>query len=360
LRIALIAPLDIRVPPVAYGGTELVVSLLTEGLVKRGHDVTLFASGDSITGARLVSNTDSFLRGSGRDGRLLTMMNAVSCLEKAEEFDIIHNHTILEGMVASSLVQTPMVTTFHNLLVGDELFLFKKYRGWYTTVSRASKDQLPPKDRFGGVVYNSIDCSSYPYNDGAREPFLLYHSRIAPEKGAHIAIRVARKLGLPLVISGKTDPSTDEYFSREVLPHIDGKMVQFISEIDQTRKRELLSTAHCLLAPLVWPEPFGLFMAEAMVCGTPVVALNNGAAAEVVSDGETGFVVESEEAMVEAVKHIDEIKPKACRRWVEERFDYPIMTENYLRVYTKILSEEGQSPVSGTGVARDGKILTSR
>jgi glycosyltransferase involved in cell wall biosynthesis len=362
LRIAIIAPLEIRVPPVAYGGTELVVSLLAEGLVKRGHDVTLFASGDSLTLGRLVSTTEFALKGSGRDTRLLTMMNVVSCLERADEFDIIHNHTIMEGMVASSLVKTPMVTTFHNLLVGDELSLFERYRGWHTTVSRSYKERLPPKDRFAGVVYNAINCSSYPYNGGERDDFLLYHSRICPEKGAHIAIRVARRLGLPLVISGKVDEPGREYFLREVFPYIDGKMVRFEAETGQARKRELLSRARCLLAPIVWPEPFGLFMTEAMACGTPVVALDYGAAAEVVAHGETGFVVKSEDAMVDAVRHLDVIEPRACRRRVEERFDHPVMTENYLRVYNEVLSEEGRGsrPVSRAKVARDGKLLALR
>jgi glycosyltransferase involved in cell wall biosynthesis len=340
----------------------MVVGLLAEGLVRMGHDVTLFASGDSVTQGNLVSNTDFALKGAGRDTRLMTMMNVVSCLERADEFDIIHNHTIFEGMVASSLVGTRMLTTFHNLLLGDDLLLFEKYRGWYTTVSRSYKERLPPKDRFAGVVYNAIDCSSYPYNGGARENFLLYHSRIAPEKGAHIAIRVARRLGIPLVISGKVDESGRDYFLKEIMPHVDGRMVKFESETDQTRKRELLSSARCLLAPIIWPEPFGLFMAESMACGTPVVALDSGAASEVVAHGETGFVVKNEDAMVDAVRRVDRIEPSACRRHVEQRFDHPVMTENYLRVYNEVISGEvrGMPVTRAEGVARDGELFASR
>src|SRR2546427_5660262 len=226
----MIAPLDMRVPPVAYGGTELIVHLVTEGLVRRGHDVTLYASGDSVTSAKLVSITPTFLRNSERDIRILTMLNVASCLERAEDFDVIHNHTLLEGMAGSGLVKTPMLTSLHGNLRGDELVLFKNYKGWYNTISHSAKLLLPAKDRFAGVIYNAIDCSSYPFNDEPREDFLLFFSRISPEKGPHVAIQVAHKLRLPLVIAGNLHPNDYEYFLTQILPHIDGKMVRYEAE----------------------------------------------------------------------------------------------------------------------------------
>jgi glycosyltransferase involved in cell wall biosynthesis len=333
----MIAPLDIRVPPIAYGGTELVVSLLTEELVRRGHDVTLFASGDSITAAKLVSNVPTFLRNAGRDTRLLTTLNAISCLKNADKFEIIHNHTFFEGMIASGLVHTPILTTLHGNVSGDDLALFEAYDAWYNTISHSAKRNLPPKDRHAGVIYNAVDCSSYPFSDAPREEFLLYYSRISPEKGPQHAIKVAKELGIPLVISGNLHPKDLDFFVKEILPHVDGRRVRFEGETDEVRKRELLSTAKCLLAPIAWPEPFGLFVVEAMACGTPVIAFKQGALPELISNGETGYVVEDADGMADAMSRLDRIDPMACRRRVEQNFDYPLMVDRYLEAYQKIL-----------------------
>lgn len=346
MRIAMIAPVEMRVPPIAYGGTELVVSLLTEELVRRGHEVTLFASGDSVTSARLVSVCDRFVRGSGRDGGILTMLNVLACVEQADRFDIIHNHTCFEGLSVAGLVNTPMLTTFHGGLSGDWLLLFDHYAGWYNTISRAMKCALPAKERFAGVIYNAIDVDSYPFNEGSRNEHLLFLSRISAEKGPHLAIQVARRVGLPLVIAGNVHPVDEEYFRTAVLPEVDGRQVRYVGEADYHTKRELLADARCLLAPITWPEPFGLFMAEAMACGTPVVALNRGAAPEVVAHGLTGFVVDTPEAMAEAVARVDQIDPAACRDHVRRRFDVPRMADDYLAAYQRILAAESRVPAA--------------
>lgn len=339
MRIAMISPLEMRVPPIAYGGTELVVSLLTEGLLKRGHDVTLFASGDAVTNAKLVSICPHFLRGSDRDAGILTMLNVVTCLEQADKFDIIHNHTCFEGLATAGLIKTPMITTLHGDLKGDWLELFNHYKGWYNTISLSAKSLLPDKERFAGVIYNSIDVSSYPFNDKPREPHLLFLARISYEKGPHLAIEIAKKSHRNLIIAGNVHPSDEEYFRTMVMPNVDGDQIRYIGEADYQRKRELMSQAYCLIAPITWPEPFGLFFIEAMACGTPVVVFNRGSAPEVVKHGETGFVVDTMNEMVDAIDNVHQINRRRCRGYVEERFDVPRMVDDYLLAYEKILSE---------------------
>lgn len=341
MRIAMISPLEMRVPPIAYGGTELVVSLLTEELVKRGHDVTLFASGDAVTNAKLVSICPHFLRGSDRDAGILTMLNVVTCLEQADKFDIIHNHTCFEGLATAGLIKTPMITTLHGDLKGDWLELFNHYKGWYNTISRSAKSLLPDKERFAGVIYNSIDVSSYPFNDSSREPTLLFLSRISYEKGPHLAIEVAKRSHRNLVIAGNVHPVDEEYFRTMVMPGVDGEQIKYVGEADYRRKRELLAQAYCLLAPITWPEPFGLFFVEAMACGTPVVVFDKGSAPEVVSHGETGFVVNTMNEMVDAIDNVHQIDRKRCRKHVEERFDVPRMVDDYLAAYKRVLSKDG-------------------
>jgi glycosyltransferase involved in cell wall biosynthesis len=260
----------------------------------------------------------------------------LNCLERAGEFDIIHNHTSLEGLATAGFVDTPVLSTLHGGMDGDWRLLFERYRGWYNTISGSAKRLLPPKEGFAGVVYNGIDYASYPFNPGDREDHLLYLSRINPEKGPHLAIEVARRLGKRLLMAGNIHSVDREYFRREVEPHIDGDLVRYIGEADQATKRRLLSQASCLLAPITWDEPFGLFMAESMACGTPVIAMDRGAAPEVVKHGETGFIVDSIDEMCRAVAWLHEIDPYACRRRVAEYFSVGSMVDNYLAAYRRV------------------------
>lgn len=340
MHIGMIAPLEIRVPPVAYGGTELVVSLLTEELVRRGHDVTLFASGDSQTAAELVSVSETSLRGTERHKGVLELLNVTECLAQADRFDIIHNHTCLEGMATAVLVRTPILTTIHGHLGADLGLVFKSYRRWYNTVSHSSSSLLPPKDRFAGVIHNAIDSESYPFNDGPRDDYLLYLSRISPEKGAHIAIDVARGLGRKLIIAGNIDAPDREFFETEILPRVDGDLIEYVGEADYCQKRDLMSRALCLLAPIVWEEPFGLFMIEAMACGTPVVVFRRGSAPEVVRHGITGFIVDTVDEMTQAVKQVKSIDPQACRAHVERNFNVSRMVDDYLAAYAWVIDRE--------------------
>jgi len=360
MRIAMVAPLEMRVPPSAYGGTELIVSLLTEELVRRGHDVTLFASGDSLTSARLVAGSDRLLRGSGRDVGVLTMLNVVACLERARDFDVIHNHTCFEGMTTAALVDTPMLTTLHGGLKGDWLLLFERYKGWYNAISHSARALLPQKANFAGVIYNAIDCESYPFNPGPREDHLLFLSRISPEKGAHLAIDVATRLGKRLILAGNVDAPDLEYFRTQVEPRVDGDMVKYVGEADYNLKRQLLANASCLLAPIIWDEPFGLFMAEAMACGTPVIAMRKGAAQEVVRHGETGFVVDNLDEMAEATRCLDQISPHVCRRHVEEKFSVGRMTDEYLTAYQRIAAVTASPSTLGGTLFPASEVSESR
>ena len=340
MRIGMIAPLEMRVPPVAYGGIELVVSLLTEELVRRGHDVTLFASGDSVTDARLISSSPTSLRGTDADRATLGMMNVSACLARADSFDVIHNHTGYEGMVAAGLASRPMLSTIHGIPGGDWPTVFANYQGWYNTLSWSFKRRLPFKPGFAGVIHNGLDIDSYPFNgDAGRGDHLLFLSRISREKGAHLAISVARKLGRRLVLAGNVASQDEEYFRTYVLPQIDGDQVQYVGEVDYDRKREVLQQPHCLLAPLTWEEPFGLFMVEALACGTPVVGLNRGSVSEVVKHGETGFVVDTLEEMTVAVGRVDSIDRWACRLDAQRRFGYRTMVDRYVAAYERVTSE---------------------
>jgi glycosyltransferase involved in cell wall biosynthesis len=335
----MIAPLEIRVPPVAYGGTELLVSLLTEELVRLGHNVTLYASGDSVTNARLVSCCSSFLRGSKKDKWVYNLRNVASCLEHSEDFDIIHNHTFTEGLSMAGLSKVPVITTLHGILEPDWEDLFMAYKGWYNTISHSAKSLLPEKDRFAGVIYNAIDVESYPFNGSVKEDYMLFLSRISREKGPDIAIKIAKKMKRKLIIAGNIDTKDVEFFKTEVEPEIDGDLVQFIGEADYEKKRELMSGAYCLLAPITWDEPFGLFMVEAMACGTPVIVFNRGSGPELVIDGITGYVVDTIDDMMKAVQNAGSIDRERCRKHVKFNFDVQRLGQSYLDAYRMIMAE---------------------
>lgn len=343
MRIGMIAPLEFRLPPIAYGGIEQVVSLLTEELVRRGHEVALFAAGDSITSAELVPGSPCGLRGTDRDKNVLNMLNAAACMERAEDFDVIHNHVPLEGMPLAGLVDTPVLTTFHGGFAGDWIALYNRYQGWYNTISRSAASLLHLRERFVGVIYNAIDVGSYPFRSGAREDFALFLSRISHEKGPDIAIEAARLAGCRLIIAGNVDEPDREFFESRVMPHVDGDQVQYVGEANAEMKRLLYSRARFLLAPITWEEPFGLFFAEAMACGTPVIAFNRGAAPEVIEDGVTGYIVGDLDEMVDAITRIDRIDPAKCRQRMEDRFDVARMANDYQTAYEEIIKNQSET-----------------
>jgi len=346
MRILQLAPLWETVPPPAYGGTEAVVSVLSEELVRQGHEVTLCASGDSQTSAQLASVYYRSLRTADElgDRSPYDWVHVALSLKEAQDFDIIHNHAGELAMAMSHLVDVPMLTTMHCLITPDTKFVWDRYPGWYNTISHSQRRSMPPirNTRFSGVVYNAIDVATFPYSE-RKDDFLLFLSRVAPEKGAHLAIEVARRLGRTLIIAAKVDRVDQRYFETAVGPQIDGKLIQFVGEANAQMKRDLLARARCVLLPLCWEEPFGLVMAESMACGTPVVAFRRGSAPEIIVDGETGFLVDDVEAMARAVLDADRIDPKRCRQHVEEQFNPQRMAADYLSLYEAILAEPAEA-----------------
>lgn len=342
MRILQIAPLWERVPPTGYGGTEAVVSVLTDALVRAGHEVVLRASGDSLTPAELRSVYPRSLRTAAEvgDGTPHDWVHAAAAIADAEGFDIVHNHAGEPVMALAGLTDVPVLSTMHCLITPDTRIVWEHYDGYYNTISRAQIKTVPPMERprHAGVVYNAIDAAAFPFS-AEKEDYLLCLNRVAPEKGTHLAVEAARRVGRKLVIAGKVDGADVEYYETVVKPLIDGRDVVFLGEADYRLKRELYVKAACVLMPICWEEPFGLVMVEAMACGTPVIAFARGAAPEVIADGETGFVVQDVDSMVEALGRIDTIDPARCRRHVEENFDIPVMMEGYLRLYREIAGE---------------------
>jgi len=362
LRILQIAPLWETVPPRAYGGTEAVVHVLVEELVRRGHEVTLCASGDSQTSARLQSCYPRSLRTAELETKAIySWQHAALSLKDARKYDIIHNHAGEEVMALSHLVPgVPMLTTMHCLVTPDTQFVWDRYPGHYNTISRSQYAVMPDVagGNYAGVVHNAIDVASFPFQ-AEKDDHLLFLSRISPEKGPQLAVEVARRCGKKLVMAGKVDPYDREFFDSTIAPLIDGDQISFVGEADAQQKRDLYKAASCVLMPITWEEPFGLVMAEAQACGTPVIAFKRGAAAEIVRDGVTGFLVNSVEEMVTAVGRVGEIDPRACRGHVETYFDNHVMASGYLDVYQAIL-EKTRSVAGGIALNREARPQAER
>lgn len=341
MKILQIAPLWETVPPRAYGGTEAVVHVLVEQLVRLGHEVTLCASGDSQTSARLEACLPYSLRTAELENKsVYSWQHAVLSLKHGPDYDIVHNHAGEEVMALAHLVpDVPILTTMHCLVTRDTQFVWDRYPGHYNTISRSQYQMMPAVagGTYAGVVHNGIDVASFPFQ-ADKNDHLLFLSRISPEKGPELAVEVARLTGKKLILAGKVDTYDQEFFDTTIAPLIDGDQIVFFGEADAAQKRELYRNASCVLMPITWEEPFGLVLAEAQACGTPVITFNRGAAAEIVRDGVTGFVVDTVEQMAAAVPRLPEIDPMACRRHVESQFDGHAMAAGYLRMYESILS----------------------
>ena len=339
LRIAMLAPISWRVPPHHYGPWEWVTSLLTEGLVARGVDVTLFASGDSLTTAKLRAVCPhSYSEDPEIDAKVCECLHISEVFEHAEEFDIIHNQFDFLPLTYSGLVQTPLLTTIHGFSSPKILPVYKKYNrhAYYVAISDA--DRSPDLD-YIATIYHGIPIEDYPFRDDP-DDYLLFLGRIHPDKGAYEAIQVAQRAGVPLVIAGIVQD--EEYFQRQIAPYVDGVQIRYVGPVGMPEKGELLGHARALLHMINFDEPFGLSVVEAMAAGTPVIAIDRGSMPELIRDGETGFLVATKEDAVESVRGIDGIDRRKCRTWVEKRFTQARMVEEYLKVYKMILEEEGK------------------
>lgn len=340
MRIAQIAPLNERVPPKAYGGTERVVHALTEELVRLGHDVTLFASGDSITSANLSSVYPTGLREAKITDHYglkeWTLSHIGAAYKRQKEFDIIHDHNSKFGLPMAYFAKTPTLTTMHGPINPSVRKLFETFdRPPLVTISKA-QGRMFPNIKILDTVYNGLNMEDYPFG-GSHDGYLLFVGRISMEKGVHHAIEVAQNFRLPLIIAAKLDKEDVEYFKAYISPRIDGKQIKWIGEVDQNARNRLMSKAICLLHPVTWPEPFGLTMIEAMATGCPVVAFDQGSIPEVVSHAKTGFVVHDIEEMIEAVERIDVIDRKDCRIHALKNFNSRIMAKRYLELYQELI-----------------------
>lgn len=335
LRIAQVAPLHESVPPKLYGGTERVVSYLTEELVRQGHQVTLFASGDSRTSAELVPVCDRALR-LEREPAAAFALHALlieAVFARADVFDVIHCHTDSVHLPLARRCPVPVITTLHGRL--DIAGLDRLHREFaelpLVSISNAQRAPLPWAS-WAGTVHHGLPLELHcPHYDAGR--YLVFLGRISPEKRLDRAIAIAQRAALPLKIAAKIDACDREYFAAQIRPLLGGPGVEYLGEIDECAKTQLLGGALALLFPIEWPEPFGLTMIEAMACGTPVIAFNRGSVPEVVDPGITGFIVSSVEEAVACVQRARGLDRRRCRRQFESRFCAARMAREYCSIY---------------------------
>ena len=341
MRIAQIAPVQESVPPQAYGGTERVVSWLTEELVRRGHEVTLFATGDSTTAARLLPVVPRALRPAGTPDYLpATMLALGKAFAQAAEFDLIHSHIDVPAAPFARLVRTPILFTMHGRLDQPWVrLLYDYYRDINLVSISDNQRRLLPAWNWLGTVYNGIGLTEYTFHPRGGD-YLAFLGRISPEKGIEDAIQVAKLAGIPLKIAAKIDPADRNYYEQRVAPLLRHPLIEYIGEVGQADKDIFLGRALALLFPIRWPEPFGLVMAEAMATGTPVIAGRFGSVPEVIEDGRTGFICDSLEEMALAAERVAELDRATCRRVVEQRFSAAAMAGGYEAVYRRLLGAE--------------------
>lgn len=334
MRVGVIAPISWRVPPRHYGPWERVVSVLTEGLVRRGIDVTLFATADSLTSARLVAVTPTgYSEDSAIDAKVYEGLHIAAAFERADEFDLLHNHFDFLPLTYSRLVRTPMVTTIHGFSSERIVPVYRAYNdiGRYVSISNANRH---PDLDYVATVYHGIPLEEFTFR---RDPgdYLLFFGRIHPEKGAREAIELARRSGMKLVLAGIIQDEV--YFRESLAPYVDGDWVRYVGSVEPKQRDALLGGAFALLHLISFDEPFGLSVVEAMATGTPVVAFQRGSMAEIVVDGTTGFLVDSLDAAESALPHVAGIDRMACRTHVESRFSAERMVEDYISVYRKVV-----------------------
>ncbi len=352
LRIAQIVPLWYSLPPKKYAGIERVASYLTEELVKRGHDVTLFASGDSKTSAKLASIRSRCLikdKISWTDV-MWELENLSFAFKKAEDFDVIHSHIGLRALFFQEFTETPVLHTFHNPIYPKpnvfptnlKIFELHKKTTNACFLSKSAEKLSSVRIKNKWIAYNGIDTELFKFNPNP-EDYFLWVGRFDPYKGSENAIKVAEMLKIKLYLAGKIDPEKVEYFRQKIKPRLSSK-IKYLGELSQKELVKVYAGAKALIFPFEWNEPFGLTMVEAMSCGTPAVAFNLGSAAEVVNNGKSGFVVpyldkrgeKNIKGIVDAVRNVKSIKRTDCRAWVLENFALQKMVDNYEKIYYEI------------------------
>lgn len=345
MRIAQVAPIAEAVPPKLYGGTERVVSWLTEELVKQGHRVTLFASGDSVTSAELVPMAPEALRLAGiRDHTASTLVMLDHVRKRAHEFDVINFHVDLLQFPMFQKLFHKCVTTLHGRLdLPDFQPIYRAFPKMpLISISDAQRDPMPKSANWLATIHHGLPENLYPYNPNGGD-YLVFLGRIAPEKRPDRAVEIARRAGLPLKVAAKVDPVDEKYFREVIAPMFSNPLVEFIGEVGDAEKSELLGNALALLFPIDWPEPFGLVMIEAMSSGTPVIAWNHGSVPEIVSDGVSGVVVGSIEQAVQAIDRVRKLNRLAVREHFEQRFSAARMASGYAAAYREVVSMSAEA-----------------
>jgi glycosyltransferase involved in cell wall biosynthesis len=352
MKVAMLAPPWIEIPPPGYGGIEQVVALLAAELTERGNEVTLFAAPGTRSRAEVLSP----LEGPHPDEIEMAVFEAdhvASAFARMDEtdppFDVLHDHCGFTAFAFADRIDTPLLHTLHGPFAPHTRAFYGRHahKAAAVALSRYQADQAPEGLEVVAVIGNPIVVGEFPFRSD-KDDYLLWIGRFDDYKGPHRAIAVAREAELPLVLAGPVQPGQREFFEREVEPHLDDQQVRYIGEVGD-EKRDLYAGARALLMPIRWPEPFGLVMTEVMACGTPVVAFPEGSAPELVIDGETGFVVEDEQAMAKAVRRLDEIDPARCRASMEERFDVKPVAEAYERAYQDAVGRS-RSRVDGSPI----------
>ncbi|MFO7952974.1 MAG: glycosyltransferase family 4 protein [Bacillota bacterium] len=333
MKIAMLAPISWRTPPRHYGPWEWVVSMLTEGLVKRGIEVTLYATADSETAGNLRAvaprpcSEDPAL-----DPKVWECLHISAVFEEAGEYDLIHNNFDFLPLSYSKLVTTPLLTTIHGFSSTKILPVYRKYNNHVHYVAISEADKSRELD-YAATVHHGIPVENYPYREEP-EDYLLFFGRIHHDKGAYESIRLAKQLGMPLVIAGIIQDQ--QYYDRYVAPYLDGEQVRYIGPVGSDNKGEVLGKARGLLHLINFDEPFGLSVVESMACGTPVIAFNRGSMPELIKDRVTGFLVDDLDQAREAVGRLDTLSRRDCRGHVKENFTTDLMVERYLEVYRKV------------------------
>ena len=336
MKVAVLSPIAWRTPPEKYGPWEQIASTITEGLVKKGIDVTLFASGNSITSGRLSSITDlPYGDNPESDAKVLECLHISHLMEMSNQYDIIHNHFDFLPLTYSRLIKTPMITTIHGFSSPRIIPVYEKYNAFTSYVSISDADRCPGLD-YLATIYHGANPDDFTFKD-TKENYLLYFGRIHPEKGTHAAIEIARKSGYPLIIAGLIQD--ENYYHSMVKPFIDGKSIRYVGNVGHKERNYLLGCAKALLHPIYFEEPFGLSVLEAMMCGTPVIAFSRGSMPELIVTGQTGFLVKTISEAIETVKKLDKIDPKNCRDHACRKFSVERMIDQYIASYKTVLDE---------------------
>jgi glycosyltransferase involved in cell wall biosynthesis len=339
MRIAMLAPIAWRTPPRHYGPWESVASLLTEGLVARGHDVTLFATADSQTSARLHAVCpQGYEENRSLIPKVWECLHISELFEHGDAYDIIHNHFDFLPLTYTGLTTTPVVTTIHGFSSPGILPVYKKYNGRVFYVSISNADRSPDLD-YIRTIHHGVDIAQFDFQPDPDDS-LLFFGRIHPDKGTREALEIAKACGKKLILAGIVQDQA--YYDRYVAPHIGNDQAAYIGSVGPVERSRLLGKACVLLHPIQFDEPFGLSVIESMACGTPVIAFNRGSMPELVQNGKSGFLVNTVSEAVEAVAHVAEIDRKTCRRRVEQHFTADRMIDGYLHVYESILGKTGR------------------